>query len=37
MNYPGHCSIAFEKDMKYPLPSIAESAGYFKGVKDGAA
>ena len=33
INYPGHCSIEFEKDMKDPLPGIAESVGYFKGVK----
>ncbi len=37
VNYPGHCSIEFEKDMKDPLPGIAESVGYFKGVKDGVA
>ncbi|HEY5368886.1 MAG TPA: sugar phosphate isomerase/epimerase family protein [Hanamia sp.] len=35
IKYPGHCSIEFEKDMKDPLPGIAESVGYFKGVKDG--
>lgn len=33
INYPGLCSIEFEKDMKDPLPGIAESVGYFKGVK----
>jgi sugar phosphate isomerase/epimerase len=37
INYPGYCSIEFEKDMKDPLPGIAESVGYFKGVKDGTA
>jgi sugar phosphate isomerase/epimerase len=37
INYPGHCSVEFEKDMKDPFPGIAESVGYFKGVKDGAA
>lgn len=37
IKYPGHCSIEFEKDMKDPLPGIAESVGYFKGVKDGTA
>lgn len=37
INYPGHCSIEFEKDMKDPFPGIAESVGYFKGVKDGVA
>lgn len=30
--YNGHCSIEFEKDMTDPLPGIAESIGYFKGV-----
>jgi inosose dehydratase len=35
INYPGHCSIEFEKDMKDPLPGIAESVGFFKGVKAG--
>ena len=37
IKYPGHCSIEFELDMKDPLPGIAESVGYFKGVKDGTA
>jgi len=37
IKYPGHCGIEFEKDMKDPLPGIAESLGYFKGVKDGAS
>jgi len=32
INYPGYCSIEFEKDMKDPLPGIAESVGYFNGV-----
>jgi len=36
IRYPGHCGIEYEKDMKDPLPGIAESVGYFKGVKDGA-
>ena len=31
-NYAGMCSIEFEKDMTDPLPGIAESVGYFKGV-----
>ncbi len=26
------CSIEFEKDMIDPLPGMAESIGYFKGV-----
>ena len=37
IKYPGHCSIEFEKDMKDPFPGIAESVGYFRGVKDGVA
>jgi inosose dehydratase len=37
IKYPGHCGIEFEKDMKDPFPGIAESVGYFKGVKDGVA
>jgi inosose dehydratase len=37
IKYPGHCGIEYEKDMKDPLPGIAESLGYFKGVKDGVA
>jgi inosose dehydratase len=37
IKYPGHCGIEFEKDMKDPLPGIAESVGYFKGVNDGVA
>jgi inosose dehydratase len=32
INYTGKCSLEFEKDMKDPLPGIAESIGYFKGV-----
>jgi inosose dehydratase len=32
INYTGSCSLEFEKDMKDPLPGIAESIGYFKGV-----
>jgi sugar phosphate isomerase/epimerase len=32
INYTGYCSIEFEKDMTDPLPGIAESIGYFKGV-----
>ena len=32
INYTGFCSIEFEKDMKDPLPGIAESVGYFRGV-----
>lgn len=32
VNYKGICSIEFEKDMTDPLPGIAESTGFFKGV-----
>ncbi|MEP7278019.1 MAG: sugar phosphate isomerase/epimerase [Bacteroidota bacterium] len=32
IKYKGHCSLEFEKDMSDPLPGIAESAGFFKGV-----
>jgi sugar phosphate isomerase/epimerase len=32
INYTGKCSFEFVKDMKDPLPGIAESVGYFKGV-----
>ncbi len=32
INYPGCCSLEFEKDMDDPLPGIAESIGYFRGV-----
>jgi inosose dehydratase len=32
IRYSGKCSLEFEKDMKDPLPGIAESIGYFKGV-----
>ncbi|NLR57346.1 sugar phosphate isomerase/epimerase [Chitinophaga polysaccharea] len=32
INYQGVCSIEYEKDMSDPLPGIAESAGYFRGV-----
>ena len=30
--YAGYCSIEHEMDMNDPLPGIAESAGYFRGV-----
>ena len=33
--YPGYCSIEHEMDMTDPLPGIAESAGYFRGVVKG--
>ncbi|PRD49054.1 sugar phosphate isomerase/epimerase family protein [Sphingobacterium haloxyli] len=32
VNYRGKCSLEHEKDMKDPLPGLAESAGYFRGV-----
>lgn len=32
IKYTGMCSLEFEKDMKDPLPGIAESIGYFKGA-----
>lgn len=32
IRYQGVCSIEFEKDMEDPLPGIAESTGYFRGV-----
>ncbi len=32
IKYSGKCSLEFEKDMKDPLPGIAESIGYWKGV-----
>ncbi|TKK71898.1 sugar phosphate isomerase/epimerase [Ilyomonas limi] len=32
IQYNGVCSIEFEKDMTDPLPGIAESIGYFRGI-----
>jgi inosose dehydratase len=32
IKYSGICSIEYEKDMKDPLPGIAESVGYFRGM-----
>jgi inosose dehydratase len=32
IKYSGKCSLEFEKDMSNPLPGIAESIGYFRGV-----
>jgi sugar phosphate isomerase/epimerase len=32
VKYTGVCSIEFEKDMTDPLPGLAESVGYFKGI-----
>lgn len=37
VHYSGKCSIEYEKDMKDPLPGIAESVGFFKGVIAGCA
>jgi inosose dehydratase len=34
IKYTGKCSIEFEKDMQDPLAGMAESTGYFKGVRD---
>lgn len=30
--YEGRCSLEFEKDMKDPLPGLAECVGYYRGV-----
>jgi len=35
IGYKGYCSIEHEMDMSDPLPGIAESAGYFRGVVKG--
>jgi inosose dehydratase len=32
IKYNGICNLEFKKDMKDPLPGIAESIGFFKGV-----
>lgn len=32
IKFSGKCSLEYEKDMKDPLPGIAESIGYFRGV-----
>ena len=32
IKYQGMCSIEFEKDMTDPMPGIAESIGFFRGV-----
>jgi sugar phosphate isomerase/epimerase len=34
VDYTGVCSLEFEKDGDDPLPGVAESIGYFKGVID---
>jgi inosose dehydratase len=33
IKYQGRCSIEYEIEMKDPLPGIAESVGYFRGVE----
>lgn len=35
IRYAGYCSIEHEMDMNDPLPGIAESAGFFRGVVKG--
>ena len=37
VRFQGVCSIEFEKDMTDPLPGIAESVGFFKGVVKSAS
>ncbi|MDP4291818.1 MAG: sugar phosphate isomerase/epimerase family protein [Bacteroidota bacterium] len=32
LKYTGVCGLEFEKDSKDPLPGVAESIGYFRGV-----
>jgi len=32
IKYTGQCSLEFEKDMKDPLPGLAESVGFYHGV-----
>jgi sugar phosphate isomerase/epimerase len=34
VKYAGACSLEFEKDMDDPLPGMAESVGYWRGVID---
>jgi len=34
VNYKGMCSLEYEKGDADPLPGIAESVGYFKGILD---
>jgi len=36
-NYTGTCSLEYGKDMNDPMPGIAESIGYFRGVLAGLA
>jgi inosose dehydratase len=37
IRYQGVCSLEYEKDMDAPLPGIAESIGYFRGLLDAQA
>ena len=37
VKYSGKCSIEYEKDMRDPLPGMAESVGFFRGVITGCA
>ena len=32
INYSGVCSIEYEKDMSDPMPGMAESVGYLRGI-----
>ena len=34
VQYPGMCSLEFEKDMDNPLAGVAECVGYFRGLMD---
>ena len=34
IGYRGVCSLEFEKDGQDPLPGVAESIGYLRGVCD---
>lgn len=34
IGYKGICNLEFEKDMKDPLPGMAESVGYFRGTSN---
>jgi sugar phosphate isomerase/epimerase len=35
IGFTGHCGFEFEKAAKNPLPGLAESVGYTKGVMSG--
>jgi len=34
VQYPGICSLEYEKDMENPLTGVAECVGYFRGLMD---